>query len=588
MSLDSVRGRNESAWLLPDPTTQIRTPWQLREKMRRFGDDDEVDLVIVGCGAGGGVLAQRLSRRGWRVVVLDAGPFWDPDRDWVSDELGSHHLYWTEPRQIGGSDPVPLGANNSGRGVGGSTIHYAGYTPRFHPSDFRTRSLDGVGADWPIRYEELRRYYQLIEEELPVAGQDWPWGDPHRYPHAAHPVSGGGEIFLRGCRRAGIKARVGPVAITNAVMGNRPHCIYRGFCIQGCKVGAKQSTLYSHVPDAIHHGAEIRANCMVARINVGKDGSDGGPLVTGVTYFDGEGREQEQRAKVVIVSGYAIETPRLLLNSSCAEFPTGLGNSSDAVGRYLMVQAGNVVMGRFAEPIRMYKVPPANGLTEEFYETDPKRDFARGFAIQTVGPLPIGFAKQMMVAKGAWGWGLRQVMMDYNHWAAFGLLGELLPWADNRVTLAEEQDRHGLRVAKVTNSLKDNDKKLIAFGARKTMEVMWAAGAEEVVQEPRYAHLIGGARMGNDSRTSVVDSFGRSHDIPNLFCCDGSILPTQGSANPGLTIQAIAARTADYLISEREGVMHRHPRPRAAGAVPIRHDLAPAGTSGRGVPRNKG
>jgi choline dehydrogenase-like flavoprotein len=165
-------------------------------------------------------------------------------------------------------------------------------------------------------------------------------------------------------------------------------------------------------------------------------------------------------------------------------------------------------MGRFAEPIRMYKGPPANALTEEFYETDPQRDFVRGFAIQTVGPLPIAFATQMIAAKGAWGWEMRRLMMDYNHWAALGLLGEILPWEDNRVELAEEKDRYGLPVAKVTFSLHENDKRLFAFARRKTEEVMWAAGAEEVVQEARYAHLVGAARMGSDPRDSVVDSFG--------------------------------------------------------------------------------
>ena len=146
----------------------------------------------------------------------------------------------------------------------------------------------------------------------------------------------------------------------------------------------------------------------------------------------------------MIVAGYAIETPRLLLNSACPGFEHGLANSSGTVGRYLMAQAGNVILGRFDELVRQYKAPPAHALTEEFYETDPKRGFARGFAIQTVGPLPIAFAKQMMTAKGAWGWGMRRVMMDYNHWAGFGMLGEILPWADNRVTLAEEKDRYGL------------------------------------------------------------------------------------------------------------------------------------------------
>jgi hypothetical protein len=231
----------------------------------------------------------------------------------------------------------------------------------------------------------------------------------------------------------------------------------------------------------------------------------------------------------------------------------------------------------------MYKAPPAHALTEEFYETDPRRDFVRGFAVQTVGPLPIAFAKQMAVAKGAWGWGIRQVMMDYNHWAALGVLGEILPWEDNRVELAEETDSFGLPVAKVTFNLHDNDKNLIVFGHKKVEEIMWAAGAEEVVQEARYAHLVGAARMGSDPRESVVDGFGRTHDIANLFICDGSILPTQGAANPGLTIQALAARTADYLIAERASVLARQRAPLAT--PPIRRDLSPAGTAGRGVPR---
>jgi choline dehydrogenase-like flavoprotein len=161
--------------------------------------------------------------------------------------------------------------------------------------------------------------------------------------------------------------------------------------------------------------------------------------------LDEAGIEHFQKAKAVIVSGYSIETPRLLLNSACDGYENGLANSSDTVGRYLMAQAGNVILGRFDEPVRMYKAPPAHALTEEFYETDPKRGFARGFAIQTVGPLPIAFAKQMMAARGNWGWGMRRIMMDYNHWSAFGLLGEILPWAENRVTLAKETDRFGIQ-----------------------------------------------------------------------------------------------------------------------------------------------
>ncbi len=550
--------------------------------MHRYAPDEEVDFCIVGVGSAGGVLVQRLARAGFRVIGIEAGPFWETERDWVSDEAGSSKLYWNDLRITGGEDPVTLGANNSGRGVGGGSVHWAGFTPRFHPSDFRVYSNDGVGVDWPIAYDELKPYYELLEKEIPVSGPAYfPWGDPHGYPYGPHPMGGVGDVLIKGCSSLGIRVSAGgPVAILEGSHGDRQHCIYRGFCIQGCKVGAKQSTLISHVPDAIRHGAEIRDNCMVARINLGKHGR-----VTGVTYFDPDGNEREQRAKVVIVSGYAIETPRLLLNSACPGFENGLANSSGTVGKYLMVQIGNVVMGRFEEPIRMYKAPPAHALTEEFYETDPTRDFVRGFAIQTVGPLPIAFAKQMMVAKGAWGWGMRRVMMDYNHWAALGVLGEILPWEDNRVQLAEETDQHGLRVAKVTFRMHENDKKIAKFGVKKTTEIMHVAGAQEVVQESRYAHLVGGARMGNDARSSVADSFGRTHDIPNLFVCDGSLLPTQGSANPGLTIQALAARTADYLISEGGNVLAG--RPGTVTRPPVRHNLSPAGTSGKGVPRIK-
>ncbi len=553
---------------------------QLDVPMQRYGEHETVDYVIVGVGAAGGVLLQRLARAGFRVVGLEAGPFWDTERDWVSDEAGSHQLYWEDPRVTGGTDPLALGANNSGKGVGGGSVHWAAFTPRLHPSDFQTLTLDGVGADWPITYDEIRPYYEQLELEMPVSGPAfYPWGHPHGYPYGPHPMGGVGNALVRGCSALDIPVSIGgPVAILAGSHGNRPHCIYRGFCIQGCKVGAKASTLVTHVPDAIEKGAEIRDRSMAARIELGRD-----DRVTGVLYFDDDGYEHVQRARAVIVAGYAIESPRLLLNSACSGFEHGLANSSGTLGHYLMAQAGNVILGRFDEPVRMYKAPPAHALTEEFYETDPRNDFARGFAIQTVGPLPIAFGKQMMAAKKAWGWGLRREMMDYNHWAAFGLLGEILPADDNRVTLADENDRFGLRVAHVSFNLHENDRKLIKAGMEKTMDVMWASGATEVVQEARYAHLVGGVRMGSDPGTSVVDKFGRTHDIPNLFVCDGSVFPTQGSANPGLTIQALAARTADFLISAGDSIFTSTKR--YAEEPTLRADLAPPATWGKGVPR---
>jgi choline dehydrogenase-like flavoprotein len=549
--------------------------------MHRHPPGEEVDYVIVGIGAAGGVLLQRLARAGFKVLGMEAGPFWDTERDWVSDEAGSHQLYWEDKRVIGGKNPLALGANNCGKGVGGGSVHWAAFTPRFHPSDFEVYTRDGMGADWPISYWDLKPYYELLELEMPVAGPAYyPWGDPHGYAFGPHPMGGVGNSLIKGCTALGIDVSIGgPVAILSGSRGNRPHCIYRGFCIQGCKVGAKASTLITHVPDALDNGAEIRDRCMVSRIHHDTKSN----RVTGVSYFDAEGQEHFQKAKAVIVSGYAIETPRLLLNSACEGYEKGLANSSGTVGRYLMAQIGNVILGRFDEPVRMYKAPPAHALTEEFYETDPKRDFVRGFAIQTVGPLPIAFAKQMMAARGNWGWGMRRIMMDYNHWSSFGLLGEILPWADNRVTLSDDRDQFGLRVAHVNFDLHENDIKLRDFGKNKTEDVMRAAGAQEVVQEARFAHLVGAARMGSDPSTSVVDEFGRTHDIANLFVCDGSILPTQGSANPGLTIQALAARTADYLISQGTAIFNSDRRDMTA--PPIRSELSPPGTHGPGVPR---
>ncbi|WP_434616932.1 GMC family oxidoreductase [Arthrobacter sp. A5] len=536
----SVRDRNASAWLLPAGPGGNHA---LRNDMRHFEDDDEVDIVIIGCGAGGSTLLQRLARVGWRAVALDAGPFWDPEKDWVSDEAGSHHLYWTEPRVISGKDPVPLGSNNSGRGVGGSMVHYAGYTPRFHPSDFRTLSQDGVGADWPLAYHELKPFYEDIEGELPVAGERWPWGDPHSYPHRPHPVSGNGELFLRGALATGITAKVGPVAISNGRFGNRPHCIYRGFCLQGCKVNAKASPLITHIPDAMDHGAEVRPDSMVTRIAV----DDATGRATGVHYFR-HGQERFQRASMVAVAGYSIETPRLLLNSVSKHFPDGLCNNFDQVGRYLMVQGAPQTAGRFESEVRMWKAPPPEVSTEQFYETDPTKPYKRGFSIQTVSPLPITWAEHV-TAQGHWGAGLRKYMSDYVHWACLGALCEFLPLAGNRVTLSDEKDRRGMPVANFSYSQCENDGQLMKAAQSAMEKILHAAGADEVITIQRYAHLVGGARMASGERYGVVDADCRSFAVPNLLITDGSVLPTQGSANPALTIMALTARAAEKLIA---------------------------------------
>jgi choline dehydrogenase-like flavoprotein len=531
---------NDSAFLLDPHRRDIPG----RERMHRYRKTEPVDMLIVGAGAGGATLAQRLARKRWKVVVLEAGPFWDPDEDWVSDEAGSHQLYWTDERIIGGTDPVELGKNNCGRGVGGSMVHYAGYTPRFHPSDFEVHSRDGVGADWPISYLDLKPHYERLERELPVAGEFWPWGDPHGYPHGPHPVAGGALRAWEGARRLGIEMRVGPVGITNGSFGHRPHCIYRGFCLQGCKVGAKASPLVTHIPDALEHGVEVRADCMATRIE-----TDAAGRGTGVTYVH-DGREHFQPAHAITVSGYSIETPRLLLHSASSRFPSGLGNENDLVGRGIMVQGAPQVAGRFSEEMRMYKAPPPEISSEQFYESDQSRGFVRGFSIQSVGPLPIGWAEHVL-ADGHWGQSLREYMRDYNHWYTIGVLCELLPRAENRVTLAEPLDRNGVPVARLDYSQCENDRANIAYAKQKLHAILEAAGAQDVLTIDRYAHLVGGCGMSATAATGVVDPDHRVWGLPNLFVCDGSVMPTQGSANPALTIMALASRLAERLGSKQ-------------------------------------
>jgi choline dehydrogenase-like flavoprotein len=286
---------------------------------------------------------------------------------------------------------------------------------------------------------------------------------------------------------------------------------------------------------------EVRADSMAVRVEVDGDGG----RVTGVTYVH-EGREEFQPAEAVAVCGYAIESPRLLLNSTSARWPHGLGNDHDLVGRYVMVQGASQVAGRFPQLLRMYKAPPPEISSEDFYETDESRGFARGFSIQTISPLPIEWAAHVL-ADGHWGAALREYMRDYNHWSVLGVLCELLPAPDNRVTLAGEVDRYGMPIARFDYTLGDNDRKNIEYAGRILEEIWEGAGAQDQLRIDRYAHLVGGCRMGFTPEDGVVDSSHRVWGLDNLFVVDGSVLPTQGSANPALPIMALADRCADLL-----------------------------------------
>ena len=517
------------------------------------------DVLIVGAGAAGGVLCKELAEAGFKVVVLEAGPHWVPERDFVSDEKGAEQLYWTDPRVTAGNDPIELGSNVTGKGVGGSTVHYSMVALRMHESDFMVRSRDGVAHDWPIRYEDLEPYYEAVEKELGIAGPvTWPWGPRRRgpYPYREHPLNSVANLFVRGCERLDVTWAPCPLATISAPKEGRHPCVYRGWCIYGCSTNAKSSTLVTYIPRAIKAGAEIRANCMATRVNLGPDGAQGA-RARSVTYVrtTEEGRyvEEEQAAELIILSCYSIETPRLLLNSAQPGHPDGPANSSGLVGKGLMIHSAHIVHGRYPEPVYPYKAPPCLALSQHFYETNPTNGYARGFTLECVGPFPQSFAKQAHASLGLWGTDLRALMFDFNHYASWALNGECLPDDRNTVTLdPDEKDQYGLPVARVTFGWGENDKRIIAAGIERAREIHQAAGAEVTWVADDTAHLMGACRMGSDPRHSVVDQWCRTWDLPNLFICDGSVFVTSSGVNPSLTIQAIAARTAEYIKQESQ------------------------------------
>ncbi|MDX1655707.1 MAG: GMC family oxidoreductase N-terminal domain-containing protein, partial [Candidatus Competibacteraceae bacterium] len=313
--------------------------------MNGFADHEPVDFAIVGTGAGGGTLACRLAEAGFSVVAFDAGPFWRPLEDFASDEREQHKLFWTDERISGGDNPLSLGSNNSGRSVGGSTVHFTMVSLRFRPEWFKSRSLLGYGHDWPVDWREMWHYYDEVEEALKISGPvRYPWG-PHRgrYPYRPHEVNAAGQVLARGAEALGIDWSPTPLATLSAPRGLAHPCVYRGFCKYGCSTNAKQSVLVTWIPRAIQAGAEIRDLAMVGRIEMGNDGRAMG------LHYHREGGWHFQRARRVVVAGYSIETPRLLLNSACGQHPQGLANSSGLVGRGLMAHANHAVWGTMPE-----------------------------------------------------------------------------------------------------------------------------------------------------------------------------------------------------------------------------------------------
>jgi choline dehydrogenase-like flavoprotein len=521
------------------------------------------DVVVIGCGAGGGVIAKELGESGLAVVVLEAGPRFDPEQAYPTErrdfEIASEGVFRARDHR---RDHYTTGGSSFRydhvKGVGGSTLHYVAISPRLHQSDFLALSRDGVAQDWPFRYEDLEPYYTRVEWELGVSGPDGEEANPfdpprsRRFPTPPHPFNLAGQVLKRGADRLGLHYVRDPVAIPTLDWQGRVACVGAGTCRLGCKIRAKSSIDVTYVPKAEATGrVEIRAECMAREITVDPKGR-----ARSVVYFDREGREREIPARVIVVAGNAVETPRLLLLSRSPQFPDGLANSSGLVGRYFTEHMGVFVRGLFAERLDPWRGVPTAGLIQDFYETDPRNDFVRGWTI--VGSL--GHHWPLSIAREIGGWGeehKKQMKKYFSHFVGLASIGEQIPDLRNRIELDPVvKDSHGLPVPRITSEPRENERAMIRKISVTLREILSAAGASEIWEEEfqsgASSHYMASCRMGTDPRTSVVDGWGRAHDVPNLFVADGSVFPSVGAVNPALTISAIATRTAEGILEAFE------------------------------------
>ncbi|GAB2599230.1 GMC family oxidoreductase [Spirosoma areae] len=517
-----------------------------------YSTTEIVDAVIIGTGAGGAPLLARLARAGLRVVALEAGKHWNPIRDFATDEKAQDKLFWNDERLSAGKDPLPFGNNNSGIGVGGSTLHYTAYTPRAQPDDLRIRTEFGVGEDWPFGFEQIEPYYDEVEQFLGVSGPAfYPWGPSRKQAYALGPlpINGAGQLMERGCRELGIKTSPAANAALSANyyqegVGHRLACTNRGFCQAGCSTGAKASMDVTYIPLAMRYGAEVRPESFVTQLVKNASGK-----ISEVVYIR-NGQEERQRCRYVFLCAGTIETARLLLLND-------LANSSGQVGQNLMAHTALQIWGEFDEDVRPYKGIPGALISEDTHRPGTgaairQADFAGGYLLQSIGVMPVTYLSQMARGRGLWGQALKQAALAYNHVAGINILGDCLPYSHNYLELSDEKDNRGLPKPRIYFSNGYNENRMTAHADTLMRDIWVAAGAKNVWAFPRNAHVIGTCRMGTNASTAVVNPDGQSFDIPNLYISDNSTFPSALSVNPALTIMALSLRTADqFLKSER-------------------------------------
>ena len=538
-----------------------------------FATRDAVDFVVIGSGSAGGILAKELSTAGFDVVVLEQGPY-RKAADFTHDELsvlirnelrgGGPELHGqtfrhdeNETATMPGTTPLRYA-----RGVGGSSVHFTANFWRFRPLDFKERSLLGpiTGtnfADWPITYEELEPYYTRVDWEIGVSGAPGPFDAPRSkpFPMPPMPIKSSGVLLERGAERLGLHAQAEPHAILSKPLNGRPGCISCGYCMfYGCEVGAKSSTLAAMIPLAEASGhCEIRPNCIVTRIDTDDSGR-----ANQVIYLDTDAKEQAQATKAVVLSANGAESARLLLLSENTKHPDGLANSSGYVGRNLMHNSHAVGNGVFEHPLNDYKGVQVSRIIHDFYETDEKRGFYGGGGIDA-RPLwsatPIFHVLQGMPPDvPAWGADFKNEIA-HNFTRQMSIVGSTTSLAldSNNVTLdPESKDAWGRPAIRATYRDHPDDVSMARFLQDRAMELFDAAGAEKswrrsITPTNGGEHLLGTCRMGDNPATSVVDRSHRSHDVPNLYICDGSSFVTSGRGQPTMTIMALAFRAADLI-----------------------------------------
>ncbi len=528
------------------------------------------DFVIVGSGAAGGVIAQELAQAGFRVVVLEQGPYLKAP-DFHHDELATLYrcALTNDPavsphtfRKTEGDAARPGAWLQYGRLVGGGTAHFTANYWRFHESDFVERSkigaIAGTGfADWPITYADLEPYYTKVEWDIGVSGLAGasPFDPPRSrpYPMPPLPVKSSGVLFERAARQLAWHPFPAPMAIASQAYQGRSGCQHCGFCESfGCEFGAKSSTLFTAIPRAEATGrCEIRPDSYVVRVEVSRRGR-----ATGVTYYDAHRRERHQAAKAVILSCNGAETPRLLLLSESSRFPHGLANSSGLVGKYLMFTGWALTAGVFDEPLNEFKSVMVTRVLQDFYEVDPARGFYGGGGLDArFDFMPIGFALSGLPSDTpSWGAEYKRTLRRYyTRTMNVACHSTSLPLETNTISLDPAvKDAWGIPAIRVTYRDHPDDLAMMRFLQARGLELLAAAGAQRtwsfpVTEQSGSSHLLGTCRMGSDPATSVVDREHRAHDVPNLFVCDGSSFVTSGRGQPTCTIQALAYRAAERI-----------------------------------------